>query len=204
MAERTDGAPPFRGQARYAVLAALSFDDELSGYAIHQRVAIMFRYFFGNLAHSQVYRELRHLEALGWVSSRESGSVDRSVRAYRLTDDGRNELRAWAHSSRFDPPTLRFPVALKVWLGHLTEISDLRDALTRQQRYVEDMLDTIETINRGTSEEPRWRYPGLVNQWSRRIWEATQEATAELLAELDELEALDDRPPENRAPKRAR
>jgi DNA-binding PadR family transcriptional regulator len=133
------------------VLATLSFDDELTGYAIHQRVAMMFRYFFGNLAHSQVYRELRQLEALGWVSSRETGSSDRAVRAYRLTEAGCN------------------------------------------------MFDTIETINRGTSNEPRWRYPGLVNQWSRRISEATQEATAELLRELDNLERL---PPEKPAKRR--
>jgi DNA-binding PadR family transcriptional regulator len=194
-------APPFRGNARYAVLATLSFGDELTGYAIHQRIAIMFRYFFGNLAHSQVYKELRHLEEMHWVSSTETGRADRPVRAYRLTDQGYAELRLWAHSAHFDPPTLRFPVALKVWLGHLTEVSDLREALTRQQRYGEDMLDTIEQINRGTSVEPRWRYPDLVNEWSRRIWEATQEATAELLAELDKLEA---QPPEKPARRGAR
>lgn len=191
MPDGANKAPPFRGQARYAVLAALSFGDELTGYAIHKRVAIMFRYFFGILAHSQVYRELRLLEGLGWVSSKETNGSERSGRVYRLTEKGTYELREWAHEARFDPPTLRFPVALKAWLGHLTEISELQEALMRQQRYVEDMLDTIEQIDRRSIEEPKWLYPRLVNQWSRRIWKATFDATEELLVELDKLERED-------------
>ena len=179
---------PFRGQARYAVLGLLSFGDELTGYAIQQRTEYAFRYFFGNIALSQVYRELSQLEDLGWVSFREVGTDDRAARAYRLTDEGRDQLRAWANSARFDPPTLRFPVALRVWLGHLSETRDTRDALTRQQRYVEDMLDTIDIVDQGTRSDARWLYPGLVNRWSRRIWEATLEATAELITELDALE----------------
>ncbi len=186
--DRTKDAAPFRGQSRYAVLATLSFGDELSGYAIHKRIAIMFRNFFGILAHSQVYRELRLLEQLGWVSSRETNGSDRSGRTYRLTEAGRHALIEWAHTARVDSPTLRFPAALKVWLGHLTEASELRDGLTRQQRYVEDMLDTIEEIDLRSIEEPRWLYPRLVNQWSRRIWKAMHDANAELLLELEKLE----------------
>lgn len=180
--------PPFRGQARYAVLATLSFGDELTGYAIHKRIEIMFRYFFGNLAHSQVYRELRLLEEKGWVASKETSDGDRPGRTYRLTGTGRDGLRAWAHAARLDPPTLRFPAALKVWLGHLTENAELRDALMRQQRYVQEMLDTIDQIDRRSIGESRWRYPRLVNDWSRRIWQATYEANAELLAALEKLE----------------
>jgi hypothetical protein len=71
---------PFRGQARYAVLALLSFGDELTGY-----------------------RELSQLEDQGWVSFREVGTDDRVARAYRLTDEGRDQLRACAGSARFDP-----------------------------------------------------------------------------------------------------
>jgi hypothetical protein len=73
-------------------------------------------------------------------------------------------------------------------VGHLTETGDVRDALTRQQRYVEDMLDTIDIVDQGTRSDARWVYPGLVNPWSRRIWEATLDATAELITELDVLE----------------
>jgi DNA-binding PadR family transcriptional regulator len=62
-----------------------------------------------------VYRELSQLEDLGWVSFRQVGTDDRAARAYRLTDEGRDQLPAWASSARFDPPTLRFPVARKVW-----------------------------------------------------------------------------------------
>jgi hypothetical protein len=38
---------PFQGQARYAVLALLSFGDELTGYAIQQKTEYVFRHFFG-------------------------------------------------------------------------------------------------------------------------------------------------------------
>jgi DNA-binding PadR family transcriptional regulator len=182
-------APPSRRQARYAVLAILSFGDELTGYAIRRRVGISFRYFFGELAHSQVYRELRQLEELGWVSARDSGAQGGAGRSYRISAAGLEELRAWAHSAQFDPPTLRFPIALKIWLGHLTGPQELQDALLRQQRYVDEMLDKIGRIERGAGTEPRYRYPELVNRWSRRIWEATRDATAELIDELAKLEA---------------
>jgi len=130
---------------------------------------------------------------LGWVAARETGGGDRPARVYRLSDKGRSALQAWANAARFDPPTIRFPAALKVWLGHLIEIGDMRDALVRQQRNVEDMLDAIEA-DRNIRDEPRWRYPALVNRWSRRIWEATREATGELIDELDKLEATGTEP----------
>jgi hypothetical protein len=50
---------------------------------------------------------------------------------------------------------------------------------------VEDILDTIDIVDQGTRSDARWLYPGLVNRWSRRIWEATLEATAELITDLD-------------------
>jgi DNA-binding PadR family transcriptional regulator len=206
VAARKSAALPFRGQARYAVLAQLSFGDELTGYAIHKRTEFSFRYFFGDIALSQVYRELNQLEELGWVTARDTSGGDRPARVYRLNDEGRSALQAWANAARFDPPTIRFPAALKVWLGDLIEIGDMRDALVRQQRYVEDMLDTIEVVDRGTRDEPRWQYPALVSRWSRHIWEATRDATDELIAELDKLEADAAKPakPAKAAPARRR
>jgi DNA-binding PadR family transcriptional regulator len=203
VAVRKSAALPFRGQARYAVLAQLSFGDELTGYAIHKRTEFSFRYFFGDIALSQVYRELNQLEELGWVTARATGGGgDRPARVYRLNDEGRSALQAWANAARFDPPTIRFPAALKVWLGDLIEIGDMRDALVRQQRYVDDMLDTIEVVDRGTRDEPRWLYPALVSRWSRHIWEATRDATEELIAELDKLEATGTGPDKRTTPAR--
>jgi DNA-binding PadR family transcriptional regulator len=185
--------PPFRGQARYAVMALLAFGDELTGYEIHQRTKYTFRYFFGDIAHSQVYRELTQLEELGWVSSqeisRQAVSDERPVRGYQLTAEGASQLAAWADSDRFDPPTLRFPATLKVWVGHLGDIHNLRLTLMRQRRYIEEMLDTIDIVDRGTREEERWLFPGLANRWSQRVWGATLEATTELLEELEKMEA---------------
>jgi hypothetical protein len=79
-------------------------------------------------------------------------------------------------------PTLQFPVALKVWLGHLTETGDMRGRPDAPAAYVED---TIDIVDQRTRSDARWLYPGLVNRWSRRIWEATLEATAELITKLD-------------------
>lgn len=184
-----NGALPFRGRARYAVLALLSFGDELTGYALHKRTELAFRSFFGNIALSQVYRELNQLEALGWVASAEPASTDRPGRTYRLTDEGHAGLQAWASSARFDPPTLRFPVSLKVWLGHLTDVDELREAIQRQDRYVDDMLEMIQRIDEGARDDDRWTYPAIVNRWSRRIWEATLQANAELVSELEAVAA---------------
>jgi DNA-binding PadR family transcriptional regulator len=184
---------PFRGQARYAVMALLAFGDELTGYEIHQRTKYTFRYFFGDIAHSQVYRELTQLEELGWVSSqeisRQAASDVRLVRGYQLTPEGRSQLADWADSDRFDPPTLRFPTTLKVWVGHLGDIHNLRLTLMRERRYIEEMLDMIAIVDRGTREEERWLFPGLANRWSQRVWQATLEATTELLEEVEKIEA---------------
>jgi DNA-binding PadR family transcriptional regulator len=75
----------------------------LTGDTIQQRTEYPFRHFFGNIALSQVYRELSQLEDQGWVSFCEVGIDDRVARAYRLTDEARDQLRAWASSARFDP-----------------------------------------------------------------------------------------------------
>ena len=165
--------------------------SRLSPDAIRRRVGISFRYFFGELAHSQVYRKLRQLEELGWVSARDSGAQGGAGRSYRISAAGLEELRAWARSAQFDPPTLRFPIALKIWLGHLTGPQELQDALLRQQRYVEEMRPKMSFNQQtasfldflaGRESEPRvsrrerldrWAAirdsMGLMPEWARRL-----------------------------------
>lgn len=82
---------------RYAIMTAL-IEDELSGYDLAGSFDKSLG-FFWHASHQQIYRELRKLSELGWVSSRsdkQKGRPDRIL--YALTTAGRNALDEWVLS----------------------------------------------------------------------------------------------------------
>jgi len=81
---------------------------------------------FWNVTPSQVYRELRSLEAGGLIEPGETGPRDR--RPYRLTEAGRTAFAAWIARPPGDE-LIRFPLLLTVFFGEDVDRSRLERSL---------------------------------------------------------------------------
>ena len=81
---------------KYALLELLAHAD-LTGYDINKRFRGSIN-FFWHARPSQVYSELRRLEAAGWIEATDDAGTRRSARnrnIYRITARGRTALREW-------------------------------------------------------------------------------------------------------------
>jgi Transcriptional regulator PadR-like family len=163
----------------YALLGLLSFDRELSGYDLKKWADSSLRFFYWSPAVSQIYSELKRLDAMGYVTSREVPQDElRNKRVYRITDE---------HDD-VEPPMLKHSPLLRVWLGHLTSPARLRTILESHRRYAERMRD--DALGAATSSAPRpgMEFPAIVTAWSARYYERELEMIDELLVEIDRFE----------------
>jgi DNA-binding PadR family transcriptional regulator len=174
----------------WAVLGLLSFGRELSGYELRKWADASVRFFYGSPAMSQIYRELRRLEARGYATSRPAPPEEpRRKRLYRITPAGEAALRTWLRDAPVEAPVLRHGTALRVWLGHLSDPATLRRTVEEHRAIVVETLAEV-TRARGIAEhEPAWTYPAVIERWGERYWAAERDAADALLADLDRLAA---------------
>jgi DNA-binding PadR family transcriptional regulator len=172
----------------WAVLGILSFNRELSGYMVKQWADHALTSFYMPPAISQVYSELKRLEALGYVRGRDVLEERRTTRVYRLTAAGRRALVTWLETSPVELPVLKHGVLLRVWLGHLGSPSDLRRLAERHRQVVQAALTDLRTDEHKAEQDADWTYPAIVFRWGIRYYEHELRQIDELLAELDRLE----------------
>jgi DNA-binding PadR family transcriptional regulator len=174
----------------WAVLGLLSFGRELSGYDLRKWANASLRFFYGSPAMSQIYRELRRLEACGYVASSVASSDEpRRKRVYRILPAGREALTAWLHDAPVEAPVLKHSVALRVWLGHLSDPATLRHTVEEHRAFASRMTEDVAEARATAEDEPAWTYPTLVERWGERYWAGERDAADALLADLDRLEA---------------
>lgn len=170
---------PVRSDLSYAVLGLLSFGRELSGYELKQW-ADNLRFFYAAPAMSLVYSELARLEDAGLVTSRDvPGEGRRGARVYRLAPAGEAELRAWLLRP-VPPPTLRHPVALRLFFGHLADPTRLRALLDEHRRRCEELLGELDAIREQLADQPDFRYPALVARWGQRYYRGEADAATDI------------------------
>jgi DNA-binding PadR family transcriptional regulator len=171
----------------YAVLGLLSFERELSGYDLKKWADSILRFFYWAPAVSQIYGELKRLDRLGYVSSREVPQDElRNKRVYRITDTGRAALTKWVEQDEVEPPVLKHSPLLRVWLGHLTTPDRIRELLLAHRANTEQMLEDARKSEANAHNNPvEWHYPELVARFSLRHFEAELGLVDALLAELD-------------------
>lgn len=189
---------PETGQPRplpataWAVLGLLSFDEELSGYDLKKWADNSLRFFYWSPATSQIYSELRRLEARGYVTSRTAPQDDlRNKRLFRITPAGLDALRDWVQHAPVDPPVLKHGVALRVWLGHLAEPERLREIVLQHRQAARATAEEAAYDAVRSAQVPAWRYPATVNAWAARYHRAQADLIDELLADLDRLAAVE-------------
>ncbi|MCX4544164.1 PadR family transcriptional regulator [Streptomyces sp. NBC_01565] len=174
----------------WAVLGLLSFGEELSGYDLKKWSDWSLRFFYWSPSFSQIYSELKRLEKAGYASSRmvaqESGARDKRV--YRITDPGLAAVREWARETPVDPPVLKHGPMLRLWLGHLLEPEQMREVLTRQQEFAEDMRRQAVADTEGVKDEAPWAYPAVTLKWAERYYACERDLAAAMLDDLAALE----------------
>nr|WP_202539098.1 PadR family transcriptional regulator [Streptomyces sp. SID8379] len=173
----------------WAVLGLLSFGEELSGYDLKKWADYSLRFIYWSPSFSQIYGELKRLESVGYVASRqvaqETGSRDKRV--YTITDEGMDAVRTWARTAPVDPPVLKHNPMMRLWLGHLLEAEQARDVLERHRAYAETMREQAEADARDSAGEPAWRYPQLMLRWAERYYAAERDLADGMLKDLREL-----------------
>jgi DNA-binding PadR family transcriptional regulator len=183
--------PPLSASA-WAVLGLLSFPGERTGYEVKIWADTSLRFFYWSPALSQVYRELKRLEDVGYASSHVQAQDEvRSKRLYRITESGREALTTWARRSPESPPVLKHGVLLRVWLGHLVGHDELRRILREHVEWAQGMVLDSAKREQIAHDAGQWPYPQLALRWSTRYFEAERDLAGNLLQDLDQLEAAE-------------
>jgi DNA-binding PadR family transcriptional regulator len=99
---------------------------------------------FWNVTRSQVYRELRSLEAQGLVEPGETGARDR--RPYSITSAGRDAFARWI-AREPGPDIVRSPLLLTVFFGDHLDARLLRRFLALHRAQHEKQLAHYENLH---------------------------------------------------------
>ncbi len=165
----------------YAVLGLLAFGQELSGYDLKQW-ADNLRFFYWSPAHSQIYAELRRLEARGLVTSRQVPQSHRpDKRLYRTTQAGLAEARRWLTQDPVEP-VLKHSIVLRLFFGHLAEPQRLSGILNQYADGLEQTLTELTAVREDLGDSDQFRFPALCAEWGQAYYQA-ECAIARRLAE---------------------
>jgi DNA-binding PadR family transcriptional regulator len=170
----------------WAVLGMLSFGERLTGNDLKKWADRSVRYFYWGPSLSQVYSELKKLEALGLVASAvvmEPGI--RGRREYEVTQQGVEALRAWARGAPVDLPVLKHGVLLRMWMGHLNDPEHLKSLVSAHIGNLNEMRERAGMQARKSSSEPAWAYPTMSLRWAERYFQAELDLAQALLADID-------------------
>jgi PadR family transcriptional regulator, regulatory protein AphA len=112
----------------YGILGLLAFWGPLSGYDIKGLFDHTLAPMWG-AAHSQIYKELRRMQGLGWVGMEREEQESRPDRkVYAITDKGSTALRKWQGQSP-EVFQIRDELLLKVLFGSFAAPDDLARSL---------------------------------------------------------------------------
>ncbi|MFG3281050.1 PadR family transcriptional regulator [Streptomyces sp. NPDC048111] len=184
-----DQDPPPLPATAWAVLGLLSFPGERTGYELKKWADSSLRFFYWSPAISQIYAELRRLEALGYATSRCSGPEGRrSRRQYAISEAGRRALAAWADAAdAAGPPVLKHPLVLRIWLGHLAAPERLRALVEDHLARTEARLTEVRAALARAEDNEEWAHPRIALRWSELRELAELELARAMLADLDRL-----------------
>lgn len=178
----------FLPETTYAVLGLLSFGAELSGYEIRQLALNSLRFFYWTPAQSQIYRELRRLDSLGYASGRPVRQSRRPDKvAYSITEAGRAELTRWLEEAPVAPPAIRYDSALRLFFGHLTSPDRLRALTEGHRRHVERLLEELRAVRAMLEGDPTLALPRIIADWGDHLYSHELEALDRVTAELASL-----------------
>ncbi len=170
----------------WAILAILSYEDELSGYDVKKVTEWSIRYFYWSPSFSQIYSELRKLEKHGLATSRvDHDNGARSRRLYKITAAGLEAVTRWANDTPAEPPMLKHSVLLRVAFGHLAGAGKLKELLQEHVEFAEHMQQQAAHDAHGAEALDAWAYPRLALQWASRYYANERELAQQMIEDLD-------------------
>lgn len=155
----------------WAVLGILSFGSELSGYDVKRWADQSLAFFYWAPSQSQIYTELRRLEALGLAVSRvEHTHPSKSRRLYSMTEQGRSRMREWADELTPESVVLKNPVLLRVWAAHNGRTLMLKEMLEEHRAESLARSDRAATHAVNAATVPSWHFSAIALEWSARYY----------------------------------
>ena len=114
----------------YVVLGTIALRGPSTSYDLKRAVGRSIGYFW-HFPHAQLYSEPQRLAELGLLEA-ESESEGRRRRTYRLTEEGRKELRAWLAEPTPEHFQMRDIAELKLFFNEVGDPGDVA-RLAREQ-----------------------------------------------------------------------
>ena len=115
----------------FGLLGLLTYQDS-TGYDLTKRFEDSLNNFW-HAQSSQIYRELKRMEKLGWVRSQNVIQESRpNKRLYAITDAGRNELSKWLANAKPEFDHSHHELLMRVFFG--TEAPEATLALLKECR----------------------------------------------------------------------
>ncbi|WP_367128595.1 PadR family transcriptional regulator [Saccharothrix sp. HUAS TT1] len=173
----------------HAILVSLD-ERSGSGYELARRFEKSIGFFWA-ATHQQIYRTLKRMVDLGWVSCHEvaqDGRPDKKV--YEVADPGRDELARWL-ASPSEPETVRHELSVKVRGASLGDQGALVGEIARHRDRHAERLDVYLALEEKDFSDPsalsgRRLHQYLVLRGGIRAEQALVEWCDEVLAAMRE------------------
>jgi PadR family transcriptional regulator, regulatory protein AphA len=168
----------------YVILGLLRKGPK-SGYEIKSVVDRSTRFFWA-ASYGQIYPELRRLSEAGLIEGTSTPQGGRKRTVYRLTAEGRRELRRWLD---VEPEVFEFrdEALLKLFFSG-AKPDAARNAIRARRAHHEEMLEQLKEVEPLAKEAPD-RFPYMVLRCGLDYSESIIRWCDEALAELEEEEA---------------
>lgn len=114
----------------------------MSGWDLEKAIEVSVGHFW-NVTRSQIYRELKSLEASGLIEPGVAGPRDK--RPFRITAAGRSAFRRWI-ARDLDSEPVRVPLLLRIFFGRQLEPERLDELIKLERERIEQELDGYRTL----------------------------------------------------------
>lgn len=143
---------------KHGILGLLNYSP-MTGYDLGKAFQRSLNHFW-QAQTSQIYRELRDMEKLGWIASETVIQTDKpNKNVFSLTKSGKEELLRWlAEDSMRDDMPLRAPFLMKIFFSGVMDREVSIDKLMSFQSCCREQLVHVHEIY-DACEESAKRYP---------------------------------------------
>ncbi|MGF7120136.1 PadR family transcriptional regulator [Rhodococcus sp. BE178] len=182
-----DAGYPSLPATSWAVLGMLTLGEGLTGYDLKKWADWSIGYFYWSPSISQVYGELKKLEAAGLVESEMvSEPGERGRRVYRITERGTHAARNWSRDAPVDQPVLKHGLMLRLWMGHLNDPEHLKALVEAHIENMEALRQRAELHADHATREPSWAFSKMSLKWAERYYRAEMDLARQMLDDIDE------------------
>ena len=186
-ADAADDGYPSLPATSWAVLGMLTFGEGLTGYDLKKWADWSIGYFYWSPSVSQIYAELKKLEAAGLVESEMvSEPGERGRRVYRITARGTGAVRNWSRDAPVEQPVLKHGLMLRLWMGHLNEPEQLKALVQAHIANMESMREQAQLHGDHATREPAWAFSRMSLIWAERYYQAEIDLARQMLSDIDD------------------